>query len=271
MTTVSYNFSFTGSYKEFTLAPGVYSFKLAGSNAAADEKVADFGYGAVVSAKLRLKKKTTFYSYVGGQTTFNGGGNGQFASGSASDVRLVSGNWSNFESLKSRVIVAGGGGGTDSNDRGGDGGLNGYSSSKNHGKGGNQTSGGSGLVKGGFGYGGHSSRSTGGGGGGYYGGGSSDDSINYGGGGGSSFISGYSPCNAIKENSTSTNISHTGSSLHYSGIRFTGVVVQDGANAATGYVRVQLLYRLNPSYCKYKSIQQNKFCFYILVFLSISM
>ena len=268
MTTFSYNFAFTDSYKAFTLTPGVYSFKLAGSNGEKDPFGSTGGNGCVVNAKLRLKKKTTFYSYVGGQTTFNGGGKGQFKSGSASDVRLVSGDWSNFDSLKSRVIVAGGGGGTDFGERGGHGGLNGCPSAKNHGKGGTQTSGGSGLDKGGFGYGGQYSCWTGGGGGGYYGGGSSDNKYNYGGGGGSSFISGYYKCNAIKESSTSANIVHTGSSLHYSRIRFTDVVVQDGANAATGYVKVQLLYYLNPSYCKYKTIQQNVFCFYILALLS---
>ena len=37
------------------------------------------------------------------------------------------------------------------------------------------------------------------------------------GGGGSSFISGYSGCNAISESSTSSNIIHTGQPNHYSG------------------------------------------------------
>lgn len=56
---------------------------------------------------------------------------------------------------------------------------------------------------------------------GYYGGGSGYHSeYSAGGGGGSSFISGYVGCNAISENSTSSNIIHTGQEKHYSGLVF---------------------------------------------------
>lgn len=247
MIAASYNFEYTGEFKEFTLVPGIYSFKIAGSNGAANSipGFASGGNGAVISAELVLKKMTTFYAYVGGRTVFNGGGKGQFASGSASDVRLVSGEWHSFESLKSRVIVAGGGGGTDSDDKGGDGGLNGYPSAQKRGKGGTQTLGGDGLSQGGFGFGGEISKDSGGGGSGYYGGGSSDSTVDYGGGGGSSFVSGYKECNAISESSTITNITHTGSPVHYSRIKFTNVVVEDGANAGTGYINVKFLRPLN--------------------------
>ena len=267
MNITSYEFAFTGTYKSFILTPGVYNFTLAGSNGAADSGGSIGGYGAVVSARLRLTKNTTFYAYVGGRTSFNGGGKGQFASGSASDVRLVAGDWNNFDSLKSRVIVAGGGGGTDSGDRGGDGGLNGLSSTKNYGKGGSQTSGGIGLVNGSFGQGGHYSSSTGGGGSGYYGGGSSNNTYDYGGGGGSSFISGYYGCDAIEESSTSTNIVHTGHSLHYSRIRFTDVVVKDGANAALGYVKVHFLYILNELSSKWNMNRYNRAHFVSIILL----
>ena len=56
-----------------------------------------------------------------------------------------------------------------------------------------------------------------GGGGGYYSGGYS---AHGGAGGGSSFISGYSGCDAIAENSTNSNIVHTGQPNHYSGYVF---------------------------------------------------
>ncbi len=44
------------------------------------------------------------YSTVGIETGTNGGG--------ATDIRLLNGNWNDFESLKSRIMVAGGGGGS---------------------------------------------------------------------------------------------------------------------------------------------------------------
>ena len=271
--TTSYNFAYTGSYTSFSLTPGVYSFILAGSNGESDTGRGGTvgGNGAVVSAMLNLKAKTTFYAYVGGRTTFNGGGKGQFPSGSASDVRLVSGSWNNFESLKSRVIVAGGGGGNDSGDVGGAGGLNGHSSAKNHGEGGTQTSGGYGLSRGGFGYGGQINANTGGGGGGYFGGGSSDNQADYGGGGGSSFISGYKGCNAISKSSTSSNIKPSGSPFHYSGIKFHNVIVEDGANAGTGYIRIQFLYYLtseNTCRCN-KNLYRNIPFVYIFLLYSI--
>lgn len=49
------------------------------------------------------------------------------------------------------------------------------------------------------------------------------------GGGGSSFISGHDGCNAIKEESTQTNIIHTGNSIHYSGLYFHNTSIIDGA------------------------------------------
>lgn len=63
------------------------------------------------------------------------------------------------------------------------------------------------------------------GGGGYYGGGACG---HCGGSGGSSFISGYSGCNAITEESTESNITHTGSSNHYSGLVFTNMTMTAG-------------------------------------------
>lgn len=66
-----------------------------------------------------------------------------------------------------------------------------------------------------------------GGGGGYYAGGSGD---HVGGSGGSSFISGYSGCDAISESSTENDIVHTGQPNHYSGLVFTEAQMIDGAH-----------------------------------------
>ena len=74
-----------------------------------------------------------------------------------------------------------------------------------------------------------------GGGGGYYGGNVSWDitgsnSIHASASGGSSFISGYSGCDAIAESSTEDNIIHTGQPNHYSGKVFTNPIMIDGGS-----------------------------------------
>lgn len=47
-------------------------------------------------------------------------------------------------------------------------------------------------------------------------------------GSGSSFISGHEGCDAIAQNSTEGNITHTGQSVHYSQYKFTNTVMIDG-------------------------------------------
>ena len=262
-------FNFTGTYKSFVLNPGIYHIKIAGSKGAPDTtyNLNYGGNGAFIDARIKIENATLFYAYVGGTTSFNGGGNGQSPSGAASDIRLVPGLWNDFESLKSRIIVAGGGGGTDSRDRGGSGGLNGHQSDLKHGTGGNQTSGGEGLIPGRFGAGGHYSKGTGGGGGGYYGGGSSDNPSDYGGGGGSSFISGYKGCDAINESSLIFNITHTGSPLHYSGLKFTNVIVRDGANTGKGYIKIEMLPALNVLSCRCRNNRFGINSYFILLIM----
>ena len=165
--------------------------------------------------------------------------------GGATDIRLTNGDWDNFNSLKSRIMVAAGGGGrgyhsSGSYYPGAGGGINGQDAYGEHkwtfaGTGGTQTSGGiaynstkfvetNGLFgKGGKGYGSYDG--GGGGGGGYYGGsGGVVDS----GSGGSSYISGHSGCKTITSTSTSTNISHSSSPNHYSGKVFTNTVMKAG-------------------------------------------
>ena len=69
---------------------------------------------------IQLTKPRTFYLYIGEygkgeysyEYSFNGGGIGQYGGGGATDIRLDPGNWSSFDSLKSRIIVAAGGGGS---------------------------------------------------------------------------------------------------------------------------------------------------------------
>ena len=165
--------------------------------------------------------------------------------GGATDIRLTNGDWDNFNSLKSRIMVAAGGGGAGYNIGvsyfpGAAGGLSGQDAYGSRmwtfaGTGGTQTSGGKGydsdkytetkglFGKGGTGHGNYDG--GGGGGGGYYGGsGGVVDS----GSGGSSYISGHSGCKTITSTSTSTNISHSSSPNHYSGKVFTNTVMKAG-------------------------------------------
>ena len=234
-----------------------------------------YSTGAYVSGILKIDKDKIIYVYVG-QTgkydflvSFNGGGSGGYGTllgndnetgylepqkvystehnqgaggGGATDVRLNGGSWNNFNSLKSRILVAGGGGGdgiysySDNNSIAG--GLKGYNGNyyqahgdlECYGFGATQTSGGkvgknlgAGKIltennlstSGTFGVGGNSINysslvGAGGGGSGYYGGGpgggTTGGGTGHGGGGGSSFISGHNGCVAITEDSTEDNI-----------------------------------------------------------------
>lgn len=188
----------------------------------------------------------------GACTSTCGGGGG------ATDIRATAGSWNNFSSLRSRIMVAAGGAGennyTDSgNLKGGSaGGLNGYSAtSRSMTKiiipGATQIKGGISYDKstseiygedGGFGKGGAAGSYGGGGGGGYYGGAGGVDTPyidnpdenggEISGTGGSSFISGHNGCNAVTYESASSNIIHTGSSLHYTDLVFFNTKMIDG-------------------------------------------
>ena len=230
------------------------------------------GRGAYVSGLVSLTNSNLLYIYVGQfggisnsiSCTWNGGGSGyhtngrdvSLAGGGATDIRLIDGDWNNFNSLKSRIMVAAGGGGCCHGGFGGCGGnleggkgvtyyeanitIYNMTGGDMAGFGGTQTTGGkaggfewagSAPTKGSFGIGGDGCTAYGGGGGGgYYGGGGSgvQASSMGGGGGGSSFISGHTGCNAISSTSTSTNIVHTGQPNHYSGYVFTNTVMKAG-------------------------------------------
>ena len=191
-----------------------------------------------------------------GKTIYNNGGESvsiqyswTYPGGGSTDLRLTSGAWNEFSSLKSRVIVAAGGGGActyNTNVNGAAAGaLLGLSGNGNGGGTGNNSTGGEQTQGGlhgtgdhmypnskraGFGYTYYNYVTTGGGGNGYYAGGNGNHGSGTvgSGGGGSSFISGYIGCNAIKESSTESNIVHSDSSNHYSGYVFTNSVMIAG-------------------------------------------
>ena len=253
----TYNFNYTGTSQEFSVPySGLYKVELWGAGQS---------NGGYVSGKINLTAKDKLYVYVGQSaywsldnmyTVFNGGGdateyNGHIGTSGAgaTDIRLVSGAWNDFNSLKSRILVAAGGGSAGSAAGGLIGGSLGPDSWQYAyvGHGGTQTHGGEEPLvyndalpnnqgsAGGFGYGGKGGASLNesggsGGGGGYYGGsGASGCNGWWPGGGGSSFISGHNGCDAIKESSIETNIIHTGQSIHYSGYQFHDTIMIDGA------------------------------------------
>ena len=260
-----YQFHYTGNVQTFT-APvsGNYQLEAWGAQGGNADTITG-GKGAYTSGTIHLDKGDTIYVYVGGEGMntlkihqhasyghggWNGGAdscsitltqtaNRVFGSGGgATDFRLVSGDCTDFESLKSRIMVAAGGGGAYNNssaNRAG-GALNGNIGSTTGAA--SQTTGGydgSNAAKVGIGQFGYASTigcdltaGQTGGGGGYYAGGSHKN--NGSSGGGSSFISGYSGCDAISAESTENNIVHTGQAVHYSGMQFTNAVMIDGAS-----------------------------------------
>ena len=227
----------------FIANPGVYQIECWGAQGGYGG-----GKGGYVSGYIHFSERIDLYLHIGGEGalyspdySYNGGGISQIGGGGASDVRLDSKPWDNFESLKSRIIVAGGGGGFDSTNgdgyAGAAGGLEGQNSYNNNGLGGTQISGGSGDGNGTFGIGGSNKRisskgeddGNGAGGGGYFGGGASIDPHYNSGGGGSSYISGYDGCKAIEE--SSVDFSHyqmKEDSFHYSGYSFFKSIMLSG-------------------------------------------
>jgi len=254
-----WNFDYTGSYQTFKVPQnGTYKVELWGAEGGVKNNP-NSARGAYTSGEIKLYKTNKLYVYIGQKgylirqlpsdtiNIFGGGGNGNYncleyyntitigkggynvSGGGATDIRLNSGNWDEFTSLKSRIMVAAGAGGiaaqtSDNCSHGGT--INGIDGvedsriieggiyyenridkeSKYYGTGGTQTSGGN--INGAFGKGGDALydgnecnlNEGSGGGGGYYGGGASTGQGKYTGatgGGGSSFISGYEGCDAI--------------------------------------------------------------------------
>ena len=271
-------FTYTGNYQEYVVPEtGKYKIECYGARGGCDNwsgtYLSDYGLGGYASGTIELTKGEKLYIYVGQtgadgitqanqltSTSFNGGGagigssdndDGGGAGGGATDVRLIAGNWNDFESLKSRIIVAGGGsggatvtGGFNKPSGGSGGGLTGkgsiwkYNNTEvtNHTYNATQTTG----YKFGIGQNAITKGNAGGAGagGGYYGGYTSIDSPAGGAGGGSGYVSGYAGCNSISKESTEDNITHTGSSVHYSGKIFTDIELKDSINSKDGYVRI---------------------------------
>ncbi|MEG0872584.1 MAG: glycine rich domain-containing protein [Clostridia bacterium] len=216
------------------------------------------GKGAYTKGIITLNKGSALYIVVGNTCGYNGNSmtgvtTGKNFAGGATDVRLVSGSEDNFDSLKSRVMVASSGGAASHGGSGAPGGtINGikgipttdpaYSGADCSGNGATQTSGGkagyflwhsTSPTDGTFGKGGNGTGTYGGAGGsGYYGGGGAGiESLGKAGGGsGNSYISGYPGCNAISSNSSSENIVHTGNPIHYSGLAFDSYEMLSGAD-----------------------------------------
>ncbi len=114
-------YEYTGGYETFTpTKDGEYLIELWGASGhiGGDDCIPDSnGRGAYTIGVINLQKNEPIYIYVGGNNrilsdyNFNGGGGGEASGGGATDIRLTSGKWSDFNSLKSRIMVAAGGGG----------------------------------------------------------------------------------------------------------------------------------------------------------------
>ena len=266
-------YNYTGNYQEYEVKEtGYHKIQCWGADGGYSvgngSRRANGGTGGYTSGIIYLEKGEKIYIYVGGHgedavakkdspNGYNGGGLGTWdheddeaagAGGGATDIRLVANEWNNFESLKSRIMVAAGGGGASWKTEGGaGGGLEGLTN-RERAVPGKQTSGYKfGIGQDGYGTG--NSDGVGGAGGGYYGGTTSNYSDDAeAGAGGSSYVSGYEGCNAISKDSTSENIIHTGQSIHYSNKKFINGIILDGKNSKSsskntnnGYVQIAFL------------------------------
>ena len=269
MNLVATDYSCTKQYQEFTATvTGRYDFELWGASGGQTLYNGAYrgylgGAGGYTKGSLQMNAGDTVYIYVGcmggngirggyAAGGWNGGGSADNdhsddeaagAGGGATDVRLVptsaKGIWNEFDSLKSRIMVAGAGGGASDVYWGAAaGGLTGYNGG--HSTGGSQTAPGRNSINtgrvAGFGYGlkgtyTYGNKDESGGGSGYYGGGAGSSNGDYysQSAGGSSFISGHEGSNAILESSLSTAIAHSGQSIHYSGKYFIDTKMVDGA------------------------------------------
>ena len=226
------------------------------------------GKGSYTKGTITIEANKAFYIVVGQNGSnegiiFNNGSKfiyigttGAWSGGGSTDIRLTihTEEWDNFDSRKSRIMVAASGGGSISyylpqNGKPG-GTLKGFAGttktdfSSMDGEAatfGIQTKGGLNGTGShtrqtpnyiGFGYIPVSNNDMNGAGNGYYAGGKG----NHGnctvgvGATGSCFISGYPGCDAIKELSTENAIAHTGQPNHYSGLVFTDTEMIDGAH-----------------------------------------
>ena len=292
------NFEYKNSPYTYNFASGIYFFELFGASGGGSMP----GGGSYVAGNIRLRTRTKLYIYVGqkgydgNQSAFNGGGFGgslgSGGGGGSTDIRIKGGNWDDFESLKSRIIVAGSGGGSQLAEyfsKGGNAGIfsgnsGNYASTNGDSvtvaTGGKQTQGGSAGSgswfgePGSFGKGGNSyiGGNFNGGGSGYFGGGAGATSFCTvgSGGGGSSFVSGLNGCRAIIKSSTNESLLFYNHSFHYSGLYFTNITYKDGssANWNNGKVTVTLIARVHDEFFTCKShyhASMHSFTFFSLI------
>ena len=243
----SASFSYTESEQTFKPQYDGY-YKLEAWGARGQDSVS--GNGSFTSGVVKLNKNDILYVYVGGNSGYNAGIFDGLSGGGATDIRLLNGNWNDFNSLNSRIMVAAGGGGHEHGAPGGT--LNGINGGYHSAVGGSyaglgatQINGGATNTNGGnagsFGNGGSGTYYSdghlgGGGGGGYYGG--SGAKWHAGGGSGSSFISGYAGVNAI---TSSTDRTHTNNTLHYSNKYFMNGKMKSGVNEGNGKAKITYL------------------------------
>ena len=256
LTKFSYKKTNPGKEK-IILTPGVYRIDCWGAQGGSglfDGKITtEGGKGAHVSGVLSLKSYLPIFLYVGGkgangsptQNTFaqggyNGGGNGGAdtndndsggAGGGATDLRLVDDEINASESIYSRIMIAAGGSGSVYSENGApDGDITGYISNSSRGasfipSSTNQTYG----AQLGIGQNGQNSACSGssGGGGGYWGGYSMPAACSslYQtiASSGSSFVSGHPECISITKNGEKSAYS-----IHYSGIKFSHTIIENG-------------------------------------------
>jgi hypothetical protein len=207
----STTFTYTGDFQTFT-APVCTSEVTITVHGAQGRKSGSAsgspGTGGMAQGTLSVSSGETLYVYVGGETGFNGGGDGHFQpsnGGGASDVRRGG------TSLSDRVLVAAGGGGTSGDSHPGNGGNGGGGSCGSNYCGG----------QGGGGYGGSSSD-------GGTSGGSGASSCHGGGGGGGGLGSG-----GAGATSTCYGVSGVTGSLGQGGSG-TGAICSSGGVAGAG-------------------------------------
>lgn len=151
--------------------------------------------------------------------------------GGATDIRLSGGDWNDFNSLKTRIMVAAAGGGSFIDPGSYGGALSSPDYTNNYPNGGHTTAAQGATQTSGYKFGIGQDGGRAGAGGGYYGGCASvtdGNKTGLRGAGGSSFISGHIGCNAISNSSTSSNIIHTNQPNHYSGYVFTNTTMIAG-------------------------------------------
>lgn len=102
---------------------GIYKIELYGASGGGYNSSTIGGKGSYTSGYINFKTLTTMFFYLGqkgspnGPNSYNGGGHGVLSlegkyggsGGGATDMRYVSGDWDNLDSLKSRIMVAAGG------------------------------------------------------------------------------------------------------------------------------------------------------------------